>query len=129
MIRLLFLALILLFSLGLYAQSAKVSASIDHKCNTVPASIRVPNETIAEGFTIEILLAGNNCYDGSEFSDRGFIIKNANGDIVYRYHINKKDEVSTPDGPLKDLRLNTGIYYVHVDGGNGAKLELSYHLN
>ena len=115
--------------MGLFAQAAQVSAIIDSKCNSVPATINVPNGKTAAGFSFTALVAGNNCYNGSRFTDRGFVVKNANGNVVFRYTINKNGQVYEPNGALNQFQLGAGIYYVHVDGGNGARLDLKYQLN
>lgn len=124
---LLLFTLFLSFSIGLSAQS-KVTASIDRNCNSVPAKINIANGNTASNFSMGTLQAGKNCYNGSQFQDKGFVIKNASGNIVYKYQMNSKGEVYAPNGQLNQLTLSPGIYYVHVDGGNGARLELNFYI-
>lgn len=122
------LAILLLFSAGLFAQAGQVTATIDRNCNSIPAKLNIPSGKTAVNFSMETLNAGNNCYNGSKFEDRGFVIKNSNGDIVFKYTINKKGETYEPNGSLSSFNLGAGIYYIHVDGGNGARLDLKYNL-
>jgi len=123
----LLLTLMLTFSIGVWAQ-IKVSASIDKNCNSIPATINVASGQTAFNFSISQLQAGKNCYNGSSFPEKGFVIKDSAGRMIYRYQINSKGNVYAPNGNLNQLKLESGIYYVHVDGGNGARLDLKFKL-
>ena len=123
----LFLTIVVLFSLGVSAQNYS-EASIDNNCNSKPATLTILQGRVASGFTLESLMAGNNCYSGARFTDRGFLIKDSSGNQVFRYTINAQGQVYQPKGNLSQLKLNAGIYYVYVDGGRGAYLKLKYNM-
>lgn len=109
------------------SQNEFLEASIDNNCNVKPAQINIQSGKTASSFQLTSLIAGNNCYSGAKFTEKGFVIKTAAGDLVYRYQINKDGQVFEPNGILKELKLNPGIYYLYVDGGKGAYVKLKFH--
>ncbi len=110
-----------------FSQNEILEASIDNTCNVKPAKINVPNGKTASSFVVASLISGNNCYSGAKFTDKGFVIKNSAGDVVYRYQINKDGQVFEPNGALKEFKLSSGIYQLYVDGGKGAYVKLKFH--
>lgn len=124
---------ILLFSVGLFfsaqAQDAISEASIDNSCHVKPATIHIVSGQVAKSFQLVSLISGNNCYSGAKFTKKGFFIKTASGDIVFKYSIDKNGELYQPNGKLNDLELGPGIYYLYVDGGKGAYIKLKYQIS
>lgn len=118
---------VLIFSLAGYAQNEVLEASIDNSCNVQPAKLNIESGKTASSFNIVSLISGNNCYSGAKFTDKGFVIKNTSGDIVFRYQMNQDGQVYEPNGRLKDFKLNSGIYYLYVDGGKGAYIKLKFN--
>jgi len=122
------LILLLFFITSLYSQNSTVTAKIDGDCNSQPATISIANGHSASGFTIISLASGNNCNSGAKFTDKGFVIKNSSGNIVYKYNVNAKGIIYIPNGELSKLKLGAGIYYIYVDGGSGASLTLNFRM-
>ena len=118
---------VLILSFNGSAQNEFFEASIDNSCNVQPAKINIESGKTASSFNIVSLISGNNCYSGAKFTDKGFVIKNTSGDIVFRYQMNQNGQVYEPNGRLKDFKLNSGIYYLYVDGGTGAYVKLKFH--
>lgn len=118
---------IILLSLSIKAQN-KISASINSSCVSQPANLAVPSGKVVSGFVLKILEAGNNCYSGASFSNKGFAIKGANGNVVYRYTQDKNGKITERGGKLSTLKLRAGTYTFWVDGGKGAQLVLSYRI-
>lgn len=120
--------IILIAFLGITVQAQqKAYASIDTKCIQQPATLVIGNSA-ATGFSISTLTAGNNCYNGSPFRNTGFVIKAANGVVVYQYQRDEKGKVTESGGTLSTLVLGGGTYTVWVDGGKGASLVLNYRI-
>jgi hypothetical protein len=117
---------IIFLAFSLKAQQA--TAKINSSCASQPASLSVPSGKVAANFSIKTLVAGNNCYTGAAFSNKGFVIKASNGNIIYRYTRDSNGRVQENGGKLASLRLNSGTYTVWVDGGRGAVLVLNYRL-
>lgn len=109
------------------AQNESFEASIDNSCHVKPAKINIASGKTAISFQLISLISGNNCYSGAKFTDKGFVIKNTSGDLVFRYQINQDGQVFEPNGKLKEFKLNSGIYYLYVDGGKGAYVKLKFH--
>jgi len=105
----------------------KVDASINSSCVSQPANLSVPSGKTASGFVINTLVAGNNCYSGAAFANKGFVIKASNGNIVYRYTRDGNGKVQE-SVKLSTLKLGAGSYTVWVDGGRGARLVLNYRI-
>ncbi len=126
--KLLSFTLFMFFALSIFSQNSSIYATIDANCTSKPATINVEQGRTATGFVIGSLAAGNNCHSGARFTDRGFVIKTSSGDIVYKYHIDANGHASSPNGDIGKLSLSAGIYYVYVDGGNGASLQLKFNL-
>ena len=124
--KLLFISTILLFSTALWAQTYQLSANIDKDCNSVPDLLSVPSGKTAYLFTIISIEAGQNCYNEKPLELGGFLIKNAQGELIYEYKegINKKENLQA----LLDFELDAGIYMIYVQGGQGAQLELNYQI-
>ena len=124
--KLLFISTILLFSTALWAQTYQLSANIDKDCNSVPDLLSVPSGKTAYLFTIISIEAGQNCYNEMPLELGGFLIKNAQGELIYEYKegINKKENLQA----LLDFELDAGIYMIYVQGGQGAQLELNYQI-
>ncbi|NPD84881.1 hypothetical protein HNS38_08940 [Lentimicrobium sp. L6] len=118
---------VLILSFNGFAQNEFLEASIDNSCNVKPAQINIPSGKTASSFQLISLIAGNNCYSGAKFTEKGFLIKNASGDMIYRYQINEEGQIYEPNGSLKDFKLSSGIYYLYVDGGTGAYVKLKFH--
>jgi hypothetical protein len=118
---------IIFLGFSLKAQN-KISASVNSSCVSKPANLAVPSGKIATDFILNILEAGNNCYSGAVFSNKGFVIKDANGNVVYRYTQDKNGKISERGSKLSTLKLRTGSYTIWVDGGKGAQLVLSYRI-
>lgn len=110
-----------------FTQNEFFEASIDNNCNVKPAQINIPSGKTASSFQVTSLIAGNNCYSGAKFTEKGFVIKNTSGDLVFRYQINEEGQTYEPNGRLKDFKLNSGIYFLYVDGGKGAYVKLKFH--
>jgi len=125
--KLLSTSLILFFALGVLAQNSTAYATIDKNCNSQAATIKITNGQSASGFVIETLIAGNNCHSGARFTQKGFVIKNSSGNLVFKYQVDSNGQIYTPNGQLSKLTLGAGIYYVYVDGGHGAILQLKYN--
>ena len=106
----------------------KVNASINSSCVSQPANLSVPSGKVASAFVMNTLVAGNNCYSGAAFTNKGFVIKAANGNIVYRYTRDGNGKVQESGAKLSTLKLGAGSYTVWVDGGRGARLVLSYRI-
>ena len=126
--KLLSIAFFMFLSMSIYSQNSSVYASIDRNCNSAPATLNIANGHTASGFIIASLEAGNNCHSGARFTDKGFVIKNSSGNIVFQYTINSKGQKHQPYGEISKLTLGAGIYYVYVDGGNGASLQLKFNM-
>lgn len=126
--KLLSITLFMFFAISIYAQNSTVSATIDRNCNSQPATINVVNGHTASGFVIASLASGNNCHSGAKFLDKGLVIKNSSGNIVYKYTVDAKGGVYAPYGDIGKLTLGAGIYYAYVDGGNGASLTLKFNM-
>ena len=124
-----FIAFILLLGYSMIgtAQNEILEATIDNNCNVQPAKLSVASGKMVSSFHLISLIPGSNCYSGAKFTDKGFIIKNVSGDLVFKYQVNKDGQVFEPNGKLKDLKLSSGIYYIYVDGGKGAFVRLKYH--
>ncbi|RLD37783.1 MAG: hypothetical protein DRI74_05775 [Bacteroidetes bacterium] len=120
---------ILIVFLGFTVQAQhKINASINSSCVSQPANLVVPSGKTASAFAINTLVAGNNCYSGAAFTNKGFVIKAANGNIVYRYNRDGNGKVQESGAKLSSLKLGAGNYTVWVDGGIGAQLVLSYRI-
>lgn len=121
--------IILLFFIGFTVQAQNtVSASINSSCVAQPANIAVASGKAASAFVIKTLTAGNNCYSGAAFASKGFVIKAANGNVVYRYTRDANGKVQESGGKLASLKLSAGNYTIWVDGGKGASLVLNYRI-
>lgn len=118
---------VLVYSFIGLAQNEVLEASIDNSCNVKPAQLNVASGRTAQSFIIASLISGNNCYSGAKFTDKGFVIKNASGDVVFRYQINEEGQIYEAYGRLKDFKLDSGIYYLYVDGGKGAYVKLKFN--
>ena len=125
--KLLSITLFMFFAISIYSQNSSVTATIDRNCNSQPATINVANGHTASGFVIASLASGNNCHSGAKFLNKGLVIKNSSGNIVFKYTVDAKGNVYAPNGDLSKLTLGAGIYYVYVDGGNGAILQLKFN--
>lgn len=121
------LLLFAFFGFGVQAQKT-IHASINSACTAQPAGLAVLSGKVATGFTIKVLTAGNNCYSGVAFANKGFLIKAANGNVVYQYVKDAKGNVQETGGKLATLKLKSGNYYIWVDGGKGAELVLNYRI-
>lgn len=125
--KLLPIALFMFFTISIFGQNSSAYASVDRNCVSQPATINISAGQTASGFVISSLSAGNNCHSGARFTDKGFVIKKSSGDIVFKYNVNAKGQIYQPNGNISQLKLGAGIYYVYVDGGNGASLQLKYN--
>ena len=120
------LILISLFGLNLKAQ--QTTANINSSCVSQPATLSVPSGKTAANFSIKTLVSGNNCYTGAAFSNKGFVIKASNGNVVYRYTRDSNGRIQESGGKLASLRLNPGTYTIWVNGGRGAVMVLNYSI-
>lgn len=127
--KLLILALFMFFASNIYTQNASLEASIDGSCNSKPATLNISKGQSASAFVLQSLSSGNNCYNGARFTDKGYVIKNSAGDVIFKYSIDVNGKIYQPNGDLSQLKLNAGIYHIYVDGGSGAYLKLNFQLN
>lgn len=122
------LVLFVVFLAATVQAQQKVYSSISASCDAKPATLNVPSGKIASGFTLQTLVSGNNCYNGAAIRDKGFVIKSANGKVLFRYTVDANGRVQESGGKLATLRLSPGSYTFWVDGGRGAQLILNYRI-
>lgn len=118
------------------SQQLTVTASIDAGCNTREAQIVVPVGQDAVNFKVGGLEAGISCGTNYIISDKAWGIstgpdrrgnvyyynRNGNGSI---YSLGRNQSI---DLLLSDLRIPAGTYYIHVDGGKNAYVQVSYQI-
>jgi hypothetical protein len=96
-----------------------ISSSIEgSNCVRRFNSFVVPNGKTATGFQILGLQAGRTCKTNQMINRKGFSIRDGNYNTIFR----------SSGGGVGGLTLGPGTYSVVVDGGNGAKVTLSYVL-
>jgi hypothetical protein len=91
---------------------------------------QVPRGRQAAHFRYGGLVSGYSCDAGEKVLRKGFTIHRAddNSTRVYSYSINEEGRFFEPFGPLAELVLNPGSYFVSVDGGYAAEVKVFYKL-
>ena len=100
-------------------------------CAPVAGTFAVPAGSTASGFSLEQLVAGNNCGTGSPIQTRGFSITRLPGmSHVFDYAWSPGGNGQPLEGPVRltALVLGPGSYQVWVNGGIGAIVTLRYSL-
>lgn len=118
---------------GLYYKDPSLRAAtarIDSSCRLVQVKIVVPSGRKAVDFEVDALTSGVNCGNGGPLNEKGWGIgssKTKSGNVYRYYRANLTSEESRTM-PLSKLTLNPGTYYLFVDGGKGAKVEIRYRI-
>jgi hypothetical protein len=113
-----------------WAAQIEAKATIDERCMRGNATFSVPAGQRAEGFKVINLSPGVTCTTGDIIFKKGWGISNGNacttGDI-YIQDVNEQGKM-TETLPLYRLVLGPGTYCIHVNGGRGAHVLLSFEL-
>lgn len=117
--NLLFIAFCFILISSTNGQQLYIEANISKDCESQPGTISIEKNLYAIDFKIINIKPGVNCYNGNHIKESGFKIKNGSGEIVYTSSSSKK---------LSELKLQSGIYNVYVEGGRGAFIKLEYQI-
>jgi len=107
--------------------ASNVTASINGDCVLNTGTISVPAGKTASNFKLKSLSEGTKCKIGGKPDTKGWGIKSG-ANLVYGWSQFKGGSPQESGGPLANVTLSPGTYYVYVDGGSGAQVSVQYDL-
>lgn len=115
----------------LSAQSVKYQATIDQKCFPQARVFQVPAGKTAMEIRPTKFTPGGGCPNGLRVKEPAWGISTGARCLsgnVFLQKVGAKGKVTETPTPLKDLKLKSGLWCLHVDGGMNALVEVTMSL-